>query len=506
MHQPFYKDLARNRYVMPWAYLHATKDYYGMPALVEEFPDVHQTFNLVPSLLVQLEEYSAGKANDESFDLAFRPSEALSSDDRKAIVERFFPVPVRTMLHPFQRYFELYERRERGEAFSDEDLRDIQVWWSLAWMDQDHRPADLLEKQRGFSEDDKQRLRGLVVETIRKVIPEYRKMREQGSIEISTTPFFHPILPLLINSRVDDPNVPVEVRVVDDAREQLVRARNYMNERFGEYPKGLWPSEGSVSDDVAQLAASVGFQWMATDEGILAKSGVNLEWSNRHRLYRSYERHGLRLFFRDRGMSDAIGFQYMHNSARDSASDLIRRIKEVGDGAHVSIILDGENPWDYYANSGRDFLRFVFDGIRNDPALEAVTLSEARERVPVERLNWLAPGSWAGANFGIWIGHEEDHQAWRWILRAREALMNRRGAVPSDQWELAYEELLIAEGSDWMWWFGSDFSSDQDAIFDALFRQHIGNVYRFAGLSLPEDLSNPIKKNLEGRRLVMPPP
>jgi alpha-amylase/alpha-mannosidase (GH57 family) len=506
MHQPFYKDLARNRYVMPWAYLHATKDYFGMPALLEEFPDVHQTFNLVPSLLVQLDEYAAGTARDEAFDLAFRPTDQLTTDDRKAIVERFFPVPLRTMLHPFQRYLELYERRERGEIFTDDDLRDIQVWWSLVWMDHDHRPMEFIEKQRGFSEEDKRKLRQIVIATIQRVIPEYRKMREAGTIEVSTTPFFHPILPLLINSRCDDPNIPVDVRIPEDAREQLVRARNFIKERFGEYPRGLWPSEGSVSDDVAQLVSSVGFKWMATDEGILAKSGVSLDWNNRHRLFRSYDRHGLRLFFRDRGLSDAIGFQYMHNPPRDSAADLIRHLKEIGDGAHVSIILDGENPWEYYPNSGRDFLRFLFDGIRNDPALEAVTLSEACERVPVEPLNWLAPGSWAGANFNIWIGHEEDQQAWRWILRAREALVGRRDVVPKDRWDLAYDELLIAEGSDWMWWFGSDFSSDQDAIFDALFRQHIGNVYRFVDLALPEDLSNPIKKNLEGRRLVMPPP
>jgi alpha-amylase/alpha-mannosidase (GH57 family) len=506
MHQPFYKDLARNRYVMPWAYLHATKDYFGMPALLEDFPDIHQTFNLVPSLIVQLEEYARGKAHDQMFDLAFRPVDELTAEDRKAIVERFFPVPLRTMLHPFQRYFELYERRERGEAFTDVDLRDIQVWWSLVWMDQDHRPMDLIEKGRDFTESDKEKLRRLVIETIQKVIPEYRKMRDAGAIEISTTPFFHPILPLLINGRCDDPNIPVDVRIPDDAREQLVRARDFMHDRFGAYPAGLWPSEGSVSDDVAQLTKSVGFRWMATDEGILAKSGVSLDGNNRQRLYRSYQRHGLRLFFRDRTMSDLIGFQYMHSSARDGASDLIRRIKEVGDGNHVAIILDGENPWDYYPNSGRDFLKFLFEGIRNDPAVEAVTFSEACERVPVEPLNWLAPGSWAGANFNIWIGHSEDHTAWRWILRAREVLMGRRKTVPSDQWQLAYEELLIAEGSDWMWWFGSDFSSDQDAIFDSLFRHHIGNVYRFVGLALPEDLSNPIKKNLEGRRLVMPPP
>jgi alpha-amylase/alpha-mannosidase (GH57 family) len=135
-----------------------------------------------------------------------------------------------------------------------------------------------------------------------------------------------------------------------------------------------------------------------------------------------------------------------------------------------------------------------------------VTLSEALERQPSEKLDWLAPGSWANANFSIWIGHPEDHQAWRWIIQARAALMEQKGRVQDSQWNLAYEELLVAEGSDWMWWFGNDFSSDSDAIFDSLFRQHIGNIYQLVGLSEPPGLNEPIKRNLEGRKLVMAPP
>jgi alpha-amylase/alpha-mannosidase (GH57 family) len=508
MHQPFYKDLVRNSYVMPWAYLHGTKDYLGMPALLDEFPEVHQTFNLVPSLILQLEEYARGEARDASLELAFRPVDELTDKDRSFILERFFPVPVRTMLQPFPRYFELYERRSdasRHHAFSDDDIRDIQVWWSLAWIDHDRRPRDLIEKGRYFSEDDKKRLRQLVHEILGEIVPTYRKMQQEGTIEISTTPFYHPILPLLIDSRVDDANVPVDVRIPEDAQEQLLRARTFIGERFGSFPQGLWPSEGSVSNDVAALAASAGFRWMATDEGLLAKSGIDLN-GDRHRLFRPWKRGEMTIFFRDRGLSDLIGFHYMHGPASDSARDLVHRLKDMPRGSHVSIILDGENPWDYYANSGRDFLRFLFEGIQKEPALEAVTLSEACGRLPAEKLDWLAPGSWANSNFAIWMGHEEDHQAWRWILAARAVLMERAGQVPQEKWDLAREELLIAEGSDWMWWFGNDFSSDSDAIFDSLFRQHIGNIYHLLGLSKPAGLDQPVKKNLEGRKLVMAPP
>jgi alpha-amylase/alpha-mannosidase (GH57 family) len=506
MHQPFYKDLVKRNYVMPWTYLHATKDYLGMAALAEEFPDIHQTFNLVPSLVLQVEEYASGQASDPSFDLAFKPVDELTNAERTRILSDFFPVPVRTMLEPFPRYLELHSRRNgASNSFSDQEIRDIQVWWTLVWMDYDRRPFEFVEKGRNFSEKDKAALKTLVVQTISEVVPAYRRVQDQGTIEISTTPFYHPILPVLIDSHVDG-RVPVDVHFPYDAREQLVRAQEFMRRRFGRVPEGLWPSEGSVSNDAALLVSSLGFRWMATDEGILAKSGVDLSWDNRRRLYHPYQRGDITLFFRDRTISDLIGFQYMHASANESASDLIHRLRDLPDGSHVLIALDGENPWDYYPNSGRDFLRRAFDGIQQDPGLEAVTLSEAMNRMPAQKLNWLAPGSWANANFSIWMGHAEDHQAWYWIVRAREALMARKGHVPQEQWDLAYEELLIAEGSDWMWWFGNDFSSDSDAIFDSLFRQHIGNIFQLIGKPEPEGLQTPIKKSLEGRKMVMAPP
>jgi alpha-amylase/alpha-mannosidase (GH57 family) len=510
MHQPFYKDLVRQSYVMPWAYLHGTKDYFGMPALIEDFPEVHQTFNLVPSLLLQLEDYASGKARDASLELAFKPVSELTEEDRSGIIERFFPIPVRTMLRPFPRYFELFERRSdasRHHAFSDQDIRDIQVWWSLVWFDHDLRPQELVDKGKNFSEDDKAMLRKLGLETIRNIIPEYRRMQERGIIEISTTPFYHPILPILIDSRVAGDHIPVSVQFPFDAQEQLTRALDFMEDRFGQKPRGLWPSEGGVSNDAALLVSALGFKWMATDEGILVKSGVDLSWNNRRSLYCPYRKGDLTIFFRDRTLSDLIGFQYMHASASESATDLLRRLKELPEGSHAVIALDGENPWDYYPNSGRDFLRHLFFGIQTDPSLEAVTLSEAVDRVPSQKIDWLAPGSWANANFDIWIGHAEDHQAWQWIVRAREALMERKGQIEEKDWNLAYEELLVSEGSDWMWWFGNDFSSDSDAIFDSLFRQHIGNIYQLIGLPVPEELAEPIKKNLvQGRKLVMAPP
>ena len=180
MHQPFYKDPLRGSYVMPWAYLHGTKDYFGMPALLEEFPSIHQTFNLVPSLVLQLEEYARKEAQDPSVELAFKRVDRLTKEERSQILQQFFPAPVRTMLQPFPRYFELYERRSdpsRHNEFSDQDIRDIQVWWTLAWLDHDRRPKDLIQKGKGFTERDKTALRRLADEIIGGIIPLYRRLR-----------------------------------------------------------------------------------------------------------------------------------------------------------------------------------------------------------------------------------------------------------------------------------------------------------------------------------------
>src|SRR5688572_13587700 len=239
MHQPFYKDIVRNSYVMPWAYLHGTKDYLGMAALASEFPDVHQTFNLVPSLIVQLEEYAAGTARDPLLELAFKPAEDLDGVERALVIEKFFPVPVRTMVEPFPRYSELLARRESG-GWSVQDLRDIQVWWTLVWIDHDRRPRELVEKGREFSREDQSELRPLVFDLLRSIVPTYRRIQAESVAEISTTPFYHPILPVLINSRVDDSSVPVDVQLPEDAREQLSRARRFMEGHFGRMPEGLW--------------------------------------------------------------------------------------------------------------------------------------------------------------------------------------------------------------------------------------------------------------------------
>ena len=297
MHQPYYEDLATGEHILPWVRMHALKDYYGMVALVREFPDIRMTFNLVPSLLVQLEAFAEERARDRHLELGLKAVDALTGDERALILAEFFHASRRMIdLHP--RYAELLRKRGDGpdagsgrtrdfrhrlSAFSDADILDLQVWHKLSWVDpayvdDDPRVQRLLDKDRDFTEADKRILREIELELLRRVIPEYRAAAERGQVELSTSPFYHPILPLLCDTNVylrTHPGATVPdppFRHPEDAVEQLVRARDFHHRRFGSAPAGVWPSEGSVSDEVLALAADAGFQWTATDETLLARS------------------------------------------------------------------------------------------------------------------------------------------------------------------------------------------------------------------------------------------
>jgi alpha-amylase/alpha-mannosidase (GH57 family) len=294
--------------------------------------------------------------------------------------------------------------------------------------------------------------------------------------------------------------LPPRFRYPDDARRQLVLAREYMARQFGAAPAGLWPSEGSVSDEVFAMASELGFEWAATDSGVLNRTLGRVVPVDG--LYRPYcWRQGgktLNAIFRDHFLSDLIGFVYAKMDAAQAAEDFLRRIREncaglaaAGRDALVPIILDGENAWEYYDHNGRPFLRELYRRITEDRRMSAVTVSEALRLLAPEPVDHIFPGSWIDANFDVWIGAEEDNQAWTHLLRARRAYDSAAG-VAEDQRRLALEELLIAEGSDWCWWYGPEHHSANRVEFDQLYRSHLANVYRFLNLTPPEELSRPI--------------
>jgi alpha-amylase/alpha-mannosidase (GH57 family) len=528
MHQPFYQDLVTGEHILPWVRLHGLKDYYGMVALLREFPRVKITFNLVPSLLVQLEAFANEEARDRHLELGLKPAEALTEDERAFCVENFFHAHRPRMIDPYPRYRELFDKRgvnggglsarTQAAQFSPTEIRDLQVWHKLAWLDPyylegDARVRALVDKGRDFSEEDKASLRAVELEILRKVIPEYRDAAARRQVELSTSPFYHPILPLLCDTDIylrthPHSRMPRErFRHPEDAAEQLVRAVSYHERLFGTRPHGVWPSEGSVSDDMVPLVVEAGFEWMATDEEILARTlGRSFTRDNAgnveqpEMLYKPYvvgegERQ-VACAFRDHTLSDLVGFSYASWNTDAAAEDFVRRLTEAGrrysgrTGGHeatVFVILDGENAWEHYPGQGRPFLRALYGRLAAHPDLRTVTMAEACAGASAS-LSQIFPGSWINGDFYIWIGHADDHRAWSQVGDAHKVLAAAAASLPDAALSKAREELLIAEGSDWFWWYGDDHSSDHDLEFDDLFRRHVRNVYRALEMPIPEEL------------------
>ena len=519
MHQPFYKDLVSGEYRLPWTRMHALKDYYGMVKILEEFPEIKQTFNLVPSMMVQVEEYASGEARDPFLAVALKPAEQLTSDEQTFLLKNFFMANPARMIYRYPRYGELYNafraqesvERMRG-VFGPQEFRDLQMLSQLAWFDEEFQDNDeqvrgLIAKGKGYSLEDQVLMGAKQREIVGLVIPQYKKMALSGQIEISTTPFYHPILPLLCDSdiaTISHPFVPLPPRFCypQDARLQLEMARDYITETFGVAPVGLWPSEGSVSDQVLQIAASAGFQWAATDNGVLDRTLRTAATPDvTYRPYNwSQQGRQMKMIFRDHLLSDLIGFVYSGMNSAAAAQDFLDRIEgncrgilASGRDALVPIILDGENAWEYFEKSGRPFFRELYSRIQENRNMDAITVSEAFQRIPAEPLDHIFPGSWISANFDIWIGAEEDNKSWRLLLEARQAYDNAVD-VPEDRRKQAHTELMISEGSDWNWWYGPEHDSANRIEFDQIYREHLANVYKALGIPPPPELSIPILK------------
>src|SRR5262245_33441060 len=518
MHQPYYEDLATGEHILPWVRLHAIKDYWGMVHVLDEFPGVRVTFNLVPSLLVQVQAFAEERARDIHLEIGLKPAADLTRDEATWLIANAFHAPYGRMIAPYPRYKDLHAAKHAGEAFDVDALRALQVWHKLTWMApdlliSDERLLALVRKESGYSESDKAVLRAVELEILRDVIPAYRRAQDRGDVELSTSPFYHPILPLLCDSDLHlraHPNasrVQPPFRRSDDARMQVERAIEYHRAMFGTAPRGMWPSEGSVSDEVVRLASAAGLEWIATDEDILARSletslprdgmGHAERPDAQYRAYRLGEApNDVACLFRDHKLSDRIGFVYQSWDPDDAAADFVERVREAGQrfanstgetDAIVAVILDGENAWEHYSGGGRPFLRSLYTRLQQASDIETVTMAEAAAAASGQ-LATVFPGSWIHADFWIWIGHRDDQRAWKQLAAARDEFDRRREAVEPDDRERALNELLIAEGSDWCWWYGDDHSSDHDRDFDELFRRHLRNAYEALGTNAPEEL------------------
>ena len=535
-HQPYYAPDENGVYTRPWVRVHATKDYYDMAATLKDYSKVHVTINLTPVLIRQLDELAAG-AKDNYWVLAEKPAAGLTADEKRFILRRFFDANWNNIIGRFPRYKALLDKRGGSDdtvieaalaSFSEQDFRDLQVWFNLAWFDPDFLAIEplksLVEKGRDFSEADKAVIFDKAQEIIQAVIPLHKELQDKGQIEVAITPYAHPILPLIYNSdlaAIGDPaaELPDRFSYPPDVVAHLTRAAEVYQAHYGRQQRGLWPGEGAVAQDIVKMVAEAGFTWMASGEQVLAKS-LGMDGFTRDSqevvqeadaLYRPYyvryqDGPRVAVFFRDLRLSDLIGFEYSNWDGEQAADDLIARLQAIkarlneegAQGPHVvSIILDGENAWEYYPNDGKAFLHALYDRLGNTPGIQTVTPSEYIKKFPQQReIENLWPGAWFSSDYGTWIGEPEETQAWTLLGKTRNVLaaydLFKRKTAPPEVLNEALDWMYLAEGSDWFWWYGADQDSGQDEYFDGIFRALQREVYETLGEPVPDALQMPI--------------
>lgn len=542
MHQPDYRDYSNGDFVMPWTYLHAIKDYTDMAYHLERHPKVCAVVNFVPILLEQLEDYADQFASGQLRDpllrmLVHEDSCALSAGQRHLILDACFRSNHTKMVAPYPAYKRLHELFNRlqtdGEAalsyLSDQFMADLLTWYHLAWCGESVRRertlvVRLMSKAEGFTYEDRKQLFNLLGELIGGIIPRYRKLAESGQIEISATPYYHPLAPLLIDfacAKEAMPDAPMPQAIRYPAGKIRVaahvdKAKKSHAARFGSEPAGMWPAEGSISTSTLEVLAEQGCQWAASGEGVLVNSLHHSQHEIPDRsqyLYRPYKlekgAEGLTCFFRDDRLSDLIGFEYSRWHGQDAALNFVEQLLAIANSAPtdetpvVSVILDGENAWEYYPYNGFYFLDELYSALEAHPDIHTITyrdylkLSQARADVAKARcLSGIVAGSWVYGDFSTWIGSKDKNRAWDLLCVAKQSydMVMASGRLSEGEQIAAEKQLFSCESSDWFWWFGDYNPSHAVVSFDRLFRHNLTELYHLLKLPAPQNLSEPISQ------------
>ena len=544
MHQPWYQQGIDGDYKLPWVYLHAIKDYEDMVAHLEAHPKMHVVVNFAPVLLEQLDDYASQLKSWLDSGLMMKdpllnllagtmpipesPLERyqLLCDCQRANAEKMIdPYPAfKSLLKPFKFMFPEGNCGEYDtvcmQYLNSQYFIDVLVWYHLAWLGhslkQTQTSKDLIEKANLFDEADRRALLQLIYDCISSLIPRYRKLAEDGQIELSMTPYGHPIIPLLNdigNMVCAQPEAPAPACVVypdgvERSRWHFQKGIECFEHHFGLRPQGIWLSEGAISDDAVALVEEFDFKWTASGEGVwrnsmqLSENDLDKAHSKRA-LFHPYALKGYKpkLFFRDDGLSDLIGFEYSKMNSIDAANDLVNHLENIadflGDGAHrhvVSIILDGENAWEYYPHNGYYFLDHLYNKLSDHQLVSATTFSALSDNVKTHELESMCAGSWVYGSFSTWIGEPDKNRAWDRLIEAKQAYdkVLKANKLNKKQLEIATRQLAVCEGSDWFWWFGENNSSHSVSDFDRLFRTQLKNLYQLLKLQIPGNLDEPL--------------
>ncbi len=558
MHQPDYRNLTTGEYMLPWTYLHAMKDYTDMAYHLESHPKARAVFNFVPVLLDQLEDYGRqfeeGKLRDPLLSLlAEKDLDRLPVERRKLIFDSCFRSNHTMMIDPYPAYKRLSDLYKRQEPFgetafdflSGQYLADLLVWYHLVWCGETVRRNNelvvrLMAKGSHFTLADRRHLFDLIGKTIQGLIPRYRKLADSGQIEISTTPHYHPIVPLLIDFKVARecmPGVSLPEAAcypggLKRASFHITSAIESHRDRFGTAPQGIWPAEGGVSQAAATVFAEHGCRWMASGEAVLVNSlrGLDGEQPLPDRtsyLYRPYRLstgdHEIVSFFRDDMLSDKIGFEYAKWFGRDAVDNFIHELEEIwrhtpaDESPVVSVIMDGENAWEYYPYNGYYFLSEMYEALESHPFIRTTTFKDyldssasqdsMQAQLPlglvegagttspaIDELPYLVAGSWVYGTFSTWIGDPAKNRAWDLLCSAKQSfdLVIGSGRLDKQETDLAHKQLADCEGSDWFWWFGDYNPQHSVESFDKLYRDNLTNLYRLLKLPVPDELGEPI--------------